>query len=151
MMMANGNNSWQQILVKQGLAGLGLAAMGFVIYAFVLIPSAHEREVFTKTAIENAKSMGTVADSTEDISASVQRQEATMSNIDMELEKQSDLRETAMDTMSAFADEMRQVNPGNSEKLDALMKKIMGDDTWTKQLKELNDKLDQYHPEPEEE
>lgn len=149
LIMTNSTNgsTWEKILVRNGLAGLGLMAMGFVIYTFVLIPSAKERDAFTKTSIRNAESMDQVADSTKDISASVERQEATMANLNEEIEKQSKMREVAMKTMSAFAKEMREINPANAEKLDLLMDYIMQEDHWDTKLDILIEHLKQAHPE----
>ena len=122
--------TWQQLLAKHGPWALGCAVMGFVIYTFVLTPSQREREAFIETSIKNAESMEVVAGNTEtvattakEISASIIRQENTQMGMRDELEKQSDLRHTAMETMSAFAEEMRAVNPANGVKLDVLLKK----------------------------
>jgi len=119
--------TWQQLLAKHGPWALGCAVMGYVIFTFILTPSQKEREAFIETSVQNAESMDTVADSTTVIKGSVERQEHTMDKMSQELEKQSDLRETAMDTMNAFATEMREVNPANAIKLDILLKKAAED------------------------
>lgn len=153
-MSDNNNISWQQLLAKHGPWAFGCAVMGFVIYTFVLTPSALERKAFIETSIQNATSMSTVADSTKDvansaeiISSSIERQEATQAGMKDELEKQTELRGVAMDTMSAFAQEMREVNPGNSLKLDVLLKAAEADDAGVK-LDIIIEKIEAMEPAP---
>ena len=125
-------SSWQQLLAKHGPWAFGCAVMGFVIYTFVLMPSASEREAFVKTSVLNAESMRTVAESTRIIKESIGRQEQTLVDLRDEVINQTELRSVAMETMSAFADEMREVNPANGMKLDVIMRKVDEDDTGTK-------------------
>ena len=133
--------TWQQLLAKHGPWALGCAVMGYVIFTFILAPSQKEREAFIETSGKNAEAMHIVAESTKDVSSItreirnlIERQEATQLKMSEELEKQSVMRAVALESMSAFAKEMREVNPANSLKLDLLLKQAKKTDD--------NDKLD---------
>ena len=123
--MVNGtDSSWQKILAKHGPWAFGCGVLGFVVYTFVLVPGNHEREAFVQTAISNADSMRSIATSTKDIKESVVRQEATMSELKKEVEYQSNLRETAMQTMSDFAEGVREEHPKQLELLQKIDEKL---------------------------
>ena len=120
------SNVWIRMAENNGPAAIGLLAVCWAFWQFHLIPNAAERktmvDVLTSTAEKNATSNETVAENSEVLKDSIMRQESTQLKMSDELVKQSDLRATAMDTMSAFAKEMREVNPANSVKLDVLLK-----------------------------
>ena len=114
------NSTWQQLLAKHGPWAFGCGVLGFVVYAFVLVPGNHEREAFVQTAVSNAESMHSIATSTKDIKESVVRQESVMKELKKEVEYQSNLRETAMKTMTDFADGVRKEHPKQLELLQKI-------------------------------
>jgi hypothetical protein len=105
-----------QMLAKHGPWAFWSGILLAILWIFTLEPMREERALLLETFVK-------VSVSTEHISEAVRAQKETLTAINKELAGQTDLRLVAMDTMSAFADEMRIVNPGNGLKLDALLKK----------------------------
>ena len=142
---ANGEstNTWIRIAEKNGPIAIILGLTLWAFWQFNLIPNERDRhaliEVLTKTAQSNSTSMHAVGESTASINE-------TLKIINNELEGQTALRMQAMDTMSAFAKEMREVNPSNAIKLDRILSRI-DEDIWNKKLDIIIEKIDEAHPE----
>ena len=101
---AQSSNIWLRILENNGPMAIGLVAMGWAFWAFQLVPNAAERTAFvsvlTTTATTNAAAYVKVADN-------IEEQSGVLVGIHEEVASQTALRNVAMDTMTAFASEMR--------------------------------------------
>ncbi len=62
-----------------------------------------------------------IAESSDAIEASVMAQENTLDRIGQEIESQTELRKTAMKTMTAFAEKVQSEHPEMGRKLDELI------------------------------
>ena len=159
--MANGQTTQAMLLemaIKQGSATVLAGLLLWAFWAVVIEPGAAERksysETITETSRENAtavkQQVGILHDMQETntaIQLSTERQASTLQALSEEMEGQTELREQAMDTMNAFAKEMRDVNPANAKKLDLLMEKILREDDWAVKLDMLIEDLRTAHPE----
>ena len=132
----NDMNTQQMLLemaIKQGTATVLAGLLLWAFWAVVIEPGANERrrysETITTTSKENAKAvreqvtiLREMKDTNHSIQETTQKQSDTLDSIKNEVQGQTALRSQAMETMSAFATEMREVNPANSLKLDVLLK-----------------------------
>ena len=145
-----------EMAIKQGTATVLAGLLLWAFWAVVIQPGAVERknysETITETSKENAKAvreqvviLKEMKDTNHSIKETTEKQADTLEGIKAEVEGQTYLRETAMETMSAFATEMRDVNPANAIKLDILLKKAAEDETGVK-LDVIIEKIEKLKP-----
>ena len=127
-----------EMAIKQGTATVLAGLLLWAFWAVVIQPGAAEHknysETITETSKENAKAvreqvviLKEMKDTNHSIKETTEKQADTLEGIKAEVEGQTDLRMTAMETMSAFAEEMRVVNPANGLKLDVIIKRMEAD------------------------
>lgn len=130
--MANGNGVMQTKLldmaIKQGSATVLAGLLLWAFWAVNVKQGSEERAMFVstlrETATSNSESMKSIAASTEVVKDSVERQEATMSYISKELEHQTEMREVAMKTMTAFTDRVGAEREQREELLNKICDKL---------------------------
>ena len=105
---ATPSNLWE-VLIKHGPWAFWSGVLLAILWIVTLQPLTEERRLLLETFHQNAASSKSVAESTEAIKDSVHVQQETMRTMRSEIVKQTELRTTAMATMTAFADQMKSV------------------------------------------
>ena len=124
-----------EMLIEKGTSTILAAVLLWAFWVVVLKPAGNERAILVETLRQNTIdsqdnlkanriAVEESAASNKLIADNVALQSDTLLSIRDEILNQTELRKVAMSSMSAFAQEMREVNPGNSKKLDELMKVI---------------------------
>lgn len=139
--MANGSNGTKEIITavtKSGFIGVFCFALLAMIWYGMMEPSIEEKKILHETFVDNSTAMGLVAESSDKIAGSVD-------DIKDELIGQTKMRTQAMQMMSAFATEMREINPANSLKLDILLREVEKNESGTK-LDIIIEKIEKLEP-----
>ena len=144
----NGNVTQKlvEMLLKQGSWAVLSAVLLYAFWVVALEPAAKERMLFVDTmkensisnrecAKKNSSTLESISKSNDSIRVSVEIQQETLKTIQEEIAGQTELRKVAMDTMNAFAGEVRKDHPTQNKKhdensiiLDTILKKIQEHD-----------------------
>lgn len=142
--MANGNGIKITLpeVVKNSILGMFCAGLMAMMWYGWMAPGVNERKAMTENFRRSIDSMEKQAESSEKIALNTEDMKTMIGDIKTEIAGQTDLRMQAMDTMNAFATEMREVNPANAKKLD----KVVNED-HPRMEKKLDVVIEQTKPE----
>ena len=117
-----------QFLMRHGPWAFGCVVLGYVFYAYALIPMSEERDMFVKTlqttADKNSASMQSIAESTAAVKDALTRQEDTLERLYDEIEHQTELRVVAMETMTAFTERVKEERGERTILIEKLIQSI---------------------------
>ena len=122
-----------EMAIKQGTATVLAGLLLWAFWTVVLEPGIAERKLYSETITqssavtatateEQAKSTRSIAISNEGIQQSMVAQFEILQAMKEELENQSEMRSVAMETMSAFANKVRDEHPQQLDLLDQIKK-----------------------------